>query len=102
MPTESLSDPGTGPAWLLCRGFRVTAPHRFRQREEQGPGTGSEREARELLKTFFSSFLKHGKQIFYVTLVRNKILSSALFARPVFGYDTMWYHVFNENFYLEL
>lgn len=25
-----------------------------------------------------------------------------LFAGLVFSYDTMWYHVFNENFYLEL
>lgn len=54
------------------------------------------------LRPFFSSFLKHGKQIFYVTLVRNKILSSTPFACLLFSYDTRWYHVFNENFYLEL
>lgn len=50
----------------------------------------------------FFFFLKHGKQIFYVILVRNKILSSIPFAQLFFSYDKVWYHVFNENFYLEL
>ncbi|TEA32268.1 hypothetical protein DBR06_SOUSAS6610224, partial [Sousa chinensis] len=44
----------------------------------------------------------HGKQTFYVTLVRNKILPSILFAQLFFSYDKVWYQVFNENFYLEL
>ena len=64
---------------------------------------GNERKARELLKTFFVFFfLKHGKQIFYVILVRNKILSSIPFAQLFFSYDKVWYLVLNENFYLEL
>lgn len=35
----------------------------------------------------FFFFLKHGKQIFYVILVRNKILSSIPFAQLFFSYD---------------